>query len=96
MGGIRSVIWSDLIQLIVHAGAALAVIIYLLVRFQQILADHARLENQGQIKLKAYLTRPALISRQPGPLVSGSVLASCYEYRCIWPRPRYDSACFNL
>lgn len=30
MGGIRSVIWSDLIQLIVYVGAALSVIIYLL------------------------------------------------------------------
>ncbi|PSW16924.1 sodium:solute symporter [Photobacterium sanctipauli] len=30
MGGIRSVIWSDLIQLVVYVGAAIAVIIYLL------------------------------------------------------------------
>ncbi|GAA3551666.1 sodium:solute symporter [Zobellella aerophila] len=30
MGGIRAVIWSDLIQLIVYVGAAIAVIIYLL------------------------------------------------------------------
>jgi len=48
MGGIRSVIWSDLIQLIVYVGAALAVIVYLL---GQIPADmgqivHA-LQNPG-------------------------------------------------
>lgn len=48
MGGIRSVIWSDLIQLIVYVGAALAVIIYLL---GQIPADFSQimhvLENPG-------------------------------------------------
>ena len=36
MGGIRSVIWTDLIQLIVYVGAAIAVIVYL---FGQIPAD---------------------------------------------------------
>ncbi|MCG9598386.1 sodium:solute symporter [Vibrio sp. Isolate25] len=48
MGGIRSVIWSDLIQLIVYVGAAVAVIIYLL---GQIPADLSQimqvLDNPG-------------------------------------------------
>ncbi|MDN3683822.1 hypothetical protein QW180_06180 [Vibrio sinaloensis] len=52
MGGIRSVIWSDLIQLIVYVGAAIAVIVYLL---GQIPADlnqivHA-LQNPGNEQL---------------------------------------------
>ncbi|MDA9557516.1 sodium:solute symporter [Vibrio sp.] len=49
MGGIRSVIWSDLIQLIVYVGAAIAVIIYLL---GQIPADMGQiiqaLDNPGE------------------------------------------------
>ncbi|WP_373949854.1 sodium:solute symporter [Vibrio pomeroyi] len=49
MGGIRSVIWSDLIQLVVYVGAAIAVIIYLL---GQIPADFSQiaqvLANPGE------------------------------------------------
>lgn len=45
MGGIRSVIWSDLIQLIVYVGAAIAVIIYLL---GQIPADMGQIVNALQ------------------------------------------------
>ncbi|MHC6526453.1 sodium:solute symporter [Vibrio proteolyticus] len=52
MGGIRSVIWSDLIQLIVYVGAALAVIVYLL---SQIPADLGQiiqaLESPGNDQL---------------------------------------------
>lgn len=45
MGGIRSVIWSDLIQLIVYVGAAVAVVFYL---YTQIPADFSEIVNALQ------------------------------------------------